>query len=75
MQPFTTNCGMPESEMNMNHTPDEMMMHGMKCLVDNFGLVNAEQFISSMRASCPDYTLWRRRMFDGIILDEVKEWP
>ena len=53
------------------YTPDEMMMLGMKCLVDNFGLVNAEQFINSVRAACPDYTIWRRRMFDGMSVDDV----
>ena len=53
------------------YTPDEMMMLGMKCLVDNFGLINAEQFVNSVRAACPDYTLWRRQMFDDMSVDEV----
>ena len=34
------------------YTPDEMMMPGMKCLVDIFGLVTAEQFIDSVRSAC-----------------------
>ena len=34
------------------YTPDEMMMPGMKCLVDIFGLVIAEQFIDSVRSAC-----------------------
>lgn len=33
-----------------NYTPDEMMMLGMDCLVRNFGIVNAELFISSVRS-------------------------
>ncbi len=53
------------------YTPDEMMMLGMKCLVDNFGLVNAEQFINSVSAACPDYTAWRRQMFDDMYVDSV----
>ncbi len=53
------------------YTPDEIMALGMKCLVDNLGHVNAEQFINSVRASCPDYTLWRRRMYDDMTLEEV----
>ena len=52
-------------------TPDEMMMLGMKCLVDDFGLINEEQFINSVRAACPDYTIWRRQMFDGMSVDDV----
>ena len=53
------------------YTPDEIMAMGMKCLVDNLGHVNAEQFINSVRASCPDYTIWRRRMYDDMTLDEI----
>ena len=49
-----------------NYTPDEMMVLGMDCLVRNFGIVNAELFISSVRGSCSDYTLWRRRIFDDM---------
>ena len=39
------------------YTSDEIMALGMKCLVEKLGHVNAEQFINSVRASCPDYTL------------------
>ena len=53
------------------YTPDEMMMLGMKCLVDNFGLINAEQFVNSIRAACPDYTLWRRQAFDDMSVDDI----
>ncbi len=53
-----------------NYMPDEMMMLGMDCLVRNFGIVNAELFISSVRGSCPDYTLWRRRIFDDMSDEE-----
>ena len=53
------------------YTPDEIMALGMKCLVDNLGHVNAEQFINSVRASCPDYTLWRRKMYDDMTLEEL----
>ncbi len=53
------------------YTPDEMMMLGMKCLVDNFGLINAEQFVNSIRAACPDYTLWRRQILDDMSVDDI----
>ena len=55
------------------YTSDEIMMIGMKCLVEKPGHVNAEQFINSVRASCPDYTLWRRKVFDDMSLDELNE--
>lgn len=55
------------------YTSDEIMVLGMKCLVDNFGIINAEQFINSVRAACPDYTLWRRQVFDGMSLEELNE--
>ena len=55
------------------YTSDEIMALGMKCLVEKLGHVNAEQFINSVRASCPDYTLWRRQVFDDMSLDELNE--
>ena len=56
-----------------NYTPDEIMMLGMDFLVRNFGIVNAELFVSSVRGSCPDCTLWRRRIFDDIPDEEFDE--
>lgn len=53
------------------YTPDEMMMLGMDCLVKNFGIVNAELFVNSVRAACPDYTLWRRRIYDDMTVEDV----
>ncbi len=55
------------------YTSDEIMTLGMKCLVEKLGHVNAEQFINSVRASCPDYTLWRRQVFDDLSLEEINE--
>lgn len=55
------------------YTPDEMMMLGMDCLVKEFGIINAEMFISSIRGSCPDYTIWRRRILDDITEEEMDE--
>lgn len=53
------------------YTNDELLVLGMKCLVDKFGIVNAEQFINSVRATCPDYTLWRRRIYDDMTIEDV----
>ena len=57
-----------------SYTPDEMMMLGMDCLVKNFGIVNAELFINSVRAACPDYTLWRRQIFDNMSDEEFDKF-
>lgn len=53
------------------YTSDEIMQIGMKCLVERLGHVNAEQFINAVRSACPDYTLWRRQVYDDMTLDEV----
>ena len=53
------------------YNPDEILMLGMQCLVDKFGIINAEQFVNSVRAACPDYTLWRRQLFDNMSVDDV----
>ena len=53
------------------YTPDEMMMPDMKFLVDFFRLVTAEQFIDSARSACQDYTIWRKRMFDDMSINDV----
>jgi hypothetical protein len=50
-----------------------MMMLGMDCLVRNFGIINSELFISSVRGTCSDYTLWRRRIFDDMSDEEFDE--
>ncbi len=59
-----------DSEIRV-YTSDEIMALGMKCLVDNLGIINAEQFINSVRATCPDYTLWRRHVYDDMTVDDV----
>ncbi len=56
-----------------SYTPDEMMMLGMDCLVKRFGTINAELFVNSVRASCPDYTLWRRQVFDDMTEEEMDD--
>jgi hypothetical protein len=42
--------------------------------VKNFGIVNAELFINSVRAACPDYTLWRRQIFDNMSDEEFDKF-
>ncbi len=61
------------SQDTRRYTPDEIMMLGMDCLVKKFGLVNAELFINSVRSCCPDYTLWRRQIFDDMSDEEFDD--
>ena len=56
------------------YTLDEMLMLGTDCLARNFGIINAELFVSSVRAGCPDYTLWRRNIFDSMSDDEFRKF-
>ena len=56
---------------NQVYTSDEIITLGIKCLVKKLGHVNAEQFINSVRATCPDYTLWRRQIYDDMTIDDV----
>ena len=53
------------------YTPDGIMVAGMRCLVDGLGHINAPSFINSVRASCPDYIRWRRKMYDCMTLDGI----
>ena len=53
------------------YTSDEILQIGMKCLVEALGHVNAEQFINTVRANCPDYTLWRRKILDDLLKTRV----
>ena len=55
------------------YTPDEILMLGMDCLVKKFGIINAELFINTVRSTCPDYTLWRRHIFDDMTEEELDD--
>lgn len=48
----------------------EVLQRGMKCLVDNLGVVEAEIFISTLNREKFDYTQWQRDYFDGISAEE-----
>ena len=67
-----TSAGGTDTEPDtQTYTADEILAIGMKCLVDRLGLINAEQFINSVRAASPDYTLWRRNIYDGMSVDDI----
>ena len=43
----------------------EIMNRGMKCLTDQMGIVEAEQFISTIIREKFDYTKWQREYFEA----------
>ena len=46
----------------------ELLSRGMKCLVQNMGVVDAEYFIAAVQRERFDYTKWQREHFDGMDL-------
>lgn len=44
----------------------EIMDMGIACLIDQLGVVKAEQFIAAIKREDFDYTVWQREFFDGV---------
>ena len=44
----------------------EILNKGMKCLEDNMGIVEAEEFISFIIREKFDYTKWQREFYDSM---------
>ncbi len=44
----------------MEMTTIEVLNRGMQCLVEHMGIINAEQFISTVIREKIDYTKWQR---------------
>ena len=51
----------------------EIMSRGMKCLVEQMGIVEAERFISAIIREKFDYTKWQRDYFDEKTPAELRE--
>lgn len=51
----------------------EIMNRGMKCLTDQMGIVEAEQFISFVIREKFDYTKWQRDYFDKKSPEEISK--
>ena len=49
----------------------EIMNRGMKCLTEQIGIVEAEQFISAIIREKFDYTKWQREYFDTKTPEEI----
>ena len=50
----------------MSTSSVEVMNRGMRCLTDQMGIVEAEQFISLIIRERFDYTRWQREYFDSL---------
>lgn len=51
----------------------EIMNRGMKCLTEQMGIVEAEQFISTIIREKFDYTKWQREYFDKMTPEEISK--
>ena len=52
-------------------TDTEIKLNGMKALVDNLGLVEAERFIVLIQREPFDYTKWREFLWKGKTAREI----
>ena len=53
----------------MNET--ELQQSAMRCLIENFGHVDAERFISLMIKEPFDYTQWQRDLYSDMTVEEL----
>lgn len=51
----------------------ELMDRGMRCLVKELGVIEAEEFIMAMSRGKFDYTKWRHTLFDGMSASQLLE--
>jgi len=56
----------------MNTMDDTALkVSAMQVLIENFGLVDAQRFISLMNKEPFDYTIWHRDLFEGMSVREI----
>ena len=48
----------------------KLLQRGMRCLIDNLGIIDAEKFIDMFREPISDYTEWQRDYFDSMTAEE-----
>ena len=46
---------------------------GMKLLLDNLGMVEAERFIMLIQRESFDYTKWQEDLFEDMSIEEISE--
>ena len=49
----------------------EIMSKGMKCLMEQLGVVEAERFVATVIRERFDYTRWQRDYFSGKTPEEI----
>ena len=54
----------------MTH-PDDLMTQGMRCLIDNLGIVDAQRFIVLVKTDKSDYTEWQHEHYDKMTAGEL----
>jgi len=45
----------------------------MKCLIENFGIVEAERFISLIIKEPFDYTSWQENLYEDMTVEELSK--
>ena len=53
------------------YTTTELMSLGMNCLVERFGVVDAERFITAVIRESSDYSKFRKTLFEGKTLEQI----
>ncbi len=57
----------------MMESTSEIMNKGMKCLMEQMGIIEAERFISVIIREKFDYTKWQRDYFDAKTPTDIRE--
>jgi hypothetical protein len=52
-------------------TDTVLSQSAVKCLVDKFGIVDTERFISLINKERFNYTEWQKDLFDGMTAKEI----
>ena len=50
-----------------------LKQNAMKCLIENFGNVQAERFISLIIKEPFDYTKWQENLYEDMTLEELSK--
>jgi hypothetical protein len=57
----------------MRQYDSEIKQNGIKTLIENLGLVEAERFIALIRREPFDYTKWRKNLWKGKFVREISK--
>lgn len=51
----------------------KLLQRGMRCLIDNLGIIETEKFIALLsKERIDDYTVWQRDYFDSMSPEEFR---